>query len=52
LTTLLKSGNEILFSSRKATRELIRTGRYVGLLEYFQPMLRGWRRDFDALKSK
>ncbi|KAI9786393.1 MAG: hypothetical protein M1839_006853 [Geoglossum umbratile] len=49
LTTLLKSGNELLFPSRKQTRELIRSGRYVGMLEHFQPLLRSWRHDFEKL---
>ncbi|KAH0558434.1 hypothetical protein GP486_004913 [Trichoglossum hirsutum] len=49
LTTLLKSGNELLFPSRKQTRELIRSGKYVAMLEHFQPLLRSWRNDFDKL---
>jgi hypothetical protein len=52
LTTLLKSGNELLFPSRKQTRELIRSGRYVAMLEHFQPLLRGWRHEFDKLNSR
>jgi hypothetical protein len=52
LTTLLKSGNELLFPSRKQTRELIRSSRYVGMLEHFQPLLRAWRHDFEKLNSE
>ncbi|KAI9818267.1 MAG: hypothetical protein M1832_004483 [Thelocarpon impressellum] len=50
ITDLMKSGNERLFPTRKVTRELIRSGSYVSLLEDFAPMLRGWRENFNALR--
>ncbi|KAI9877370.1 MAG: hypothetical protein M1830_004103 [Pleopsidium flavum] len=49
ITTLMKRSNELLFPSRDQTRETIRSGRYLGLLETFQPLLRGWRSEFDKL---
>ncbi|KAK6528887.1 hypothetical protein TWF694_004118 [Orbilia ellipsospora] len=49
LTSLMKSASELLFPSRKATKTVLRTGRYTQLLEHFQPLLRAWRRDFDNL---
>ncbi|KAF3915960.1 hypothetical protein AA313_de0207076 [Arthrobotrys entomopaga] len=49
LTSLMKSASELLFPSRKATKAVLRTGRYTQLLEHFQPLLRAWRRDFDNL---
>lgn len=52
ITTLMKRANELLFPSREQTRETIRSGRYLGLLETFQPLLRGWRSDFDKLDSR
>ncbi|KAF3215884.1 hypothetical protein TWF192_010976 [Orbilia oligospora] len=49
LTSLMKSASELLFPSRKATKMVLRTGRYTQLLEHFQPLLRAWRREFDNL---
>ncbi|KAI9683933.1 MAG: hypothetical protein M1829_004268 [Trizodia sp. TS-e1964] len=49
IATLMKSGNELLFCSRAHTREIIRTGRYVILLEHFRPLLKRWREEFDKL---
>ncbi len=52
VTTLMRTGNELLFSTRDHTRDLIRSGRYTSLLEHFQPRLRKCRRDIDQLNSK
>jgi hypothetical protein len=52
ITTLMKQGNELLFPTRKHTREIIQSGRYVHLLEFFQPMLRSWKSDFEKLNCK
>lgn len=52
ITILMKRGNELLFPSRDQTREIIRSGRYLGLLETFQPLLRDWRSEFDKLNSR
>ncbi|CAZ80317.1 unnamed protein product [Tuber melanosporum] len=49
LTMVMKHSAETLFPSRRHTKEIMRTGRYVELLEYFQPKLKDWKRDFDAL---
>lgn len=50
LTLLMKSSSELLFPSRAITKNIMRSGRYVTLLEHFQPLLRSWRREFDALR--
>ena len=52
ITNLMKSGNERLFPNRKVTRDLIRSGRYVSLLESFAPRLRQWTEDFTKLSSE
>jgi len=49
LTMLMKHSAERLFPSRRETKNFMRTGHYVGLLEHFQPLLKHWKRDFDAL---
>ncbi|KAF3942089.1 hypothetical protein ABW19_dt0204120 [Dactylella cylindrospora] len=49
LTSLMKSASELLFPSRKATKTVLRNGKYTHLLEHFQPLLRAWRREFDSL---
>ncbi|GME39304.1 hypothetical protein GTA08_BOTSDO00187 [Neofusicoccum parvum] len=43
LTKLVKSASDMLFPSASFTRQLLRTGRYIGLLEHFQPLLSQWR---------
>ncbi|KAI9793100.1 MAG: hypothetical protein M1816_000998 [Peltula sp. TS41687] len=48
LTNLMRSGNELFFSSRNHTKDLIRSGLYTNLLEHFQPRLRKWREEFDS----
>lgn len=49
LTMLMKSSGEKLFPSRSVTKSIMRTGKYVALLEHFQPLLKDWKRDFEAL---
>jgi hypothetical protein len=49
LTMLMKSSGEKLFPSRSATKSIMRSGKYVSLLEHFQPLLRDWKREFEAL---
>ncbi|TKA65796.1 hypothetical protein B0A49_11613 [Cryomyces minteri] len=51
IAAIMKCGNQQLFSNRKHTRDIIKSGRYVELLQYFQPMLRGWREDFDKCRN-
>ena len=50
LTMLMKASAEKLFPSRRETKNIMRTGRYVELLEHFQPLLKHWKREFDALR--
>ncbi|KAI9835029.1 MAG: hypothetical protein M1838_005401, partial [Thelocarpon superellum] len=50
ITNLMKTGNELIFPTRKVTRDLIRSGRYVSLLESFAPKLRSWLEDFERIQ--
>ena len=52
IANLMKRGNELLFRNKDHTRDIIRSGRYVQLLNYFQPLLKEWRENFDSLDSK
>ena len=47
IAALFESGNQRLFQSRKYTRDIITTGRYGELLQYYQPILQQWRRTFE-----
>jgi hypothetical protein len=47
LTKLMKHASEVLFVSKRTTRELLRTGTYNSLLSHFEPLLRAWRQSFD-----
>jgi len=51
IAAIMEAGNQQMFPNRRVTRDLIKSGRYVNLLQYFQPLLRGWRRDFDACST-
>lgn len=50
LTMLMKSSAEKLFPSRSVTKNIMRSGEYVQQLEYFRPLLREWKRDFEGLR--
>lgn len=51
LTKLIKSVSDMLFPSALFTRQILRSGRYIGLLEHFQPLLNQWReRHLDPRK--
>lgn len=43
-------GNERLFRSRKHTTDIIQSGKYTALLKDFQPILRGWWKEFERFK--
>ena len=45
----MKATNSKLFPSKEKTRELIRTGEYLSVLEQHQPVLRFWKDQFDGL---
>ncbi|KAJ9667364.1 hypothetical protein H2201_002565 [Coniosporium apollinis] len=44
LTKLVKSISDMLFPSASFSRQILRNGRYIGLLEHFQPLLSQWRK--------
>ncbi|TGZ82515.1 hypothetical protein EX30DRAFT_354598 [Ascodesmis nigricans] len=50
LSMFMTSSAEVLFPNKIATRELMRTGRYVSLLELYQPQLRQHKANLDALR--
>ena len=43
LTKLLKSISDVFFHSPGSTRRHLLTGRYIGLLEHFRPLLTQWQ---------
>ncbi|KAF2146095.1 uncharacterized protein K452DRAFT_315350 [Aplosporella prunicola CBS 121167] len=43
LTKFVKSVSDMLFPSASFTRQILRSGRYIGLLQHFQPLLANWR---------
>lgn len=47
MASIMHAGNKRMFPNRRETRELIRKGEYVNLLNYFRPQLAHWRREFD-----
>lgn len=47
----MKITNTKLFPSKERTRELIKSGEYLSLLEQHQPILTLWKSDFDNLHS-
>ncbi|EAT91207.2 hypothetical protein SNOG_01558 [Parastagonospora nodorum SN15] len=53
LTKLARSVSDTIYPSAATTRSLLRTGRYIGLLEHFQPLLTSWRKKYlDPCKLK
>jgi hypothetical protein len=46
LTKLARSVSDTVYPSASVTRQLLRTGRYINLLEHFQPLLTQWRRKY------
>ncbi|KAF2202757.1 hypothetical protein GQ43DRAFT_439445 [Delitschia confertaspora ATCC 74209] len=46
LTKLARSVSDTLYPSAAYTRQSLRTGRYINLLEHFQPLLTQWRRKY------
>ncbi|ORY17918.1 hypothetical protein BCR34DRAFT_554512 [Clohesyomyces aquaticus] len=46
LTKLARSVSDTVYPSASFTRNLLRSGRYIGLLEHFQPLLTIWRRKY------
>jgi hypothetical protein len=53
LTKLARSISDTIYPNTSTTRSLLRTGRYIGLLEHFQPLLVSWRKKYlDPCKLK
>ncbi|KAF3000878.1 hypothetical protein E8E13_007707 [Curvularia kusanoi] len=53
LTKLARSVSDTIYPSAATTKSLLRTGRYIGLLEHFQPLLTSWRKKYlDPCKLK
>ncbi|KAK0722579.1 hypothetical protein B0T26DRAFT_771200 [Lasiosphaeria miniovina] len=50
ISNAMHIGNEKLFRSRKHTTDIIQSGKYIGLLKDFQPMLRDWWREFERFR--
>ncbi|KAK2788420.1 hypothetical protein FQN51_002913 [Onygenales sp. PD_10] len=50
VASLMKRGNELLFTSREKTREIVKSGEYLGFLRILNPLLREWQMDFDRAK--
>jgi len=47
LTKLMKNASEVLFASKRHTRELLRSGRYTSLLSHYEPVLQTLKQSFD-----
>ncbi|OJD17081.1 hypothetical protein AJ78_02781 [Emergomyces pasteurianus Ep9510] len=50
VASLMKRGNELLFTSRERTREMVRSGEYLAVLRVLNPLLREWQMEFDRAK--
>lgn len=49
LTMLMNKSSEVLFPSRAGTREIMRSGQYMALLNHFRPLLQQWLEGFMQL---
>lgn len=49
MTTLMRTSNDDLFSSKTATRELIRSRKYLELLREYSPRLSNWLTRFGSI---
>ena len=52
LTKLVKSASDTLFPSPSLTASLLNSGRYVNMIEHFQPLLSAWRDRNLSVSSK
>ena len=50
ITKLRKTTTEMFFPSRSATRQIMNSGRYITLLEHFQPLIAQWYQRFNDTK--
>lgn len=51
LTVLVRNATEMLFPSKRFTKEIVRTGKYVGLVEHFGQVLSAWERGSEELNK-
>ena len=51
LIRLVRSSSDILFPSKAATQEVLRSGRYSDLLEHFQPLLQQWLSEYERMQG-
>lgn len=50
ITKLRKTTTEMFFPSKSATRQIMNSGRYITLLEHFQPLVAQWFQKFNDTK--
>ena len=50
ITKLRKTTTEMFFPSKSATRQIMNSGRYITLLEHFQPLIAQWYHRFTDTK--
>lgn len=50
ISNIMHIGNEKLFRSRTHTANIIRSGRYLDLLEEFRPFLEVWHNEFERFR--
>ena len=48
IAAIMEAGNQEMFANRRHTRDLIRSGKYSDLLLKFQPLLLGFKRNFES----
>jgi hypothetical protein len=51
ITKLLKTATEMFFSSKASTKQILRGGRHISLLEHFRPLLAQWYKTFCEFRS-
>jgi hypothetical protein len=49
ITKLLATATHMFFPSKSAVKTMLRSYRYVGLIDHFQPLLARWHEDFQAV---
>ena len=47
ITKLRKTTSELFFPSKSATRQIMTSGKYITLLDHFQPLVAQWYQKFD-----
>ncbi|KAL6354329.1 hypothetical protein LRP88_11657 [Fusarium phalaenopsidis] len=50
ITKLLKTATDTLFPNKRMAKQIIRSGRYLALLEHFNPLLDSWYKKFTHLE--